>query len=144
VENGLQVDVDKALPGILKKVKEALRETPNIKAILLECTELPPYADAIRKATGLPVYDAITNCDFVMSAFLDNERFGVDAWYNKWDGVHTNYSFGQELSPEQQRKLINAHALLGNNAMHRIMDHVAETYLLKELSHIKLRQMLRG
>ena len=32
----------------------------NIRAILLECTELPPYADALRYHTGLPVWDAIT------------------------------------------------------------------------------------
>ena len=31
-----------------------------IRAILLECTELPPYADALRYHTGLPVWDAIT------------------------------------------------------------------------------------
>jgi hypothetical protein len=34
--------------------------------------------------------------------------------------------------------------LLGYNVMHRIMDHVAERHLLKELRHIKLRQMLQG
>lgn len=42
----------------------------------MECTELPPYSDAVRHATGLPVFDAITNCDFFISAFQDNERFG--------------------------------------------------------------------
>ena len=54
VENGLQVDVAKAEPGILAKVKQALAEKPAVKAVLLECTELPPYASAIRAATGLP------------------------------------------------------------------------------------------
>ena len=29
----------------------------------LECTELPPYADALRSETKLPVFDAITNAD---------------------------------------------------------------------------------
>ena len=29
----------------------------------LECTELPPYADALRDETKLPVFDAITNAD---------------------------------------------------------------------------------
>lgn len=38
-------------------------EYAGIRAILLECTELPPYADALRYATGLPVYDAITTAD---------------------------------------------------------------------------------
>lgn len=30
---------------------------PDCRAIVLECTNLPPYRDAIRQATDLPVYD---------------------------------------------------------------------------------------
>ena len=40
----------------------------SIRGILLECTELPPYADALRAETKLPVFDAITNADFFISA----------------------------------------------------------------------------
>ena len=32
---------------------------PDIRAILMECTELPPYSDAVRHETKLPVYDAM-------------------------------------------------------------------------------------
>lgn len=37
-----------------------IRHLRNIRGILLECTELPPYADALRYHTGLPVWDSIT------------------------------------------------------------------------------------
>lgn len=33
------------------------QRTPGLRAILLECSDLPPYAADIEKATGLPVFD---------------------------------------------------------------------------------------
>ena len=51
---------------------------PRIRAVLLECTELPPYADAVRAATGLPVLDAITMVDFFHAAVSENPYFGID------------------------------------------------------------------
>ena len=47
---------------------EHVREHPNIRAILLECSDMPPYSAAIQKAVGLPVYDFITMIDFVHKA----------------------------------------------------------------------------
>ncbi len=36
-----------------------------IGAFVLECTDLPPFSNAIRKATGLPVFDFVTLTNFV-------------------------------------------------------------------------------
>jgi hypothetical protein len=33
---------------------------PELQALVLECTNLPPYADALRRASGLPVHDVST------------------------------------------------------------------------------------
>lgn len=33
---------------------------PDVGAIVLECTNMPPYTDTVRQATGLPVFDAVT------------------------------------------------------------------------------------
>jgi len=48
-------------PSLERDVLEAARTLvemhPDIGAILCECTNLPPHSNAIRRATGLPVYD---------------------------------------------------------------------------------------
>jgi hypothetical protein len=77
---GEKVDTKKVEPGIVKKALATLKEHPEARAFLLECTELPPYSDAIRHATGIPVFDAITGCDFFISSCVDNARFGENDW----------------------------------------------------------------
>jgi|UPI00057D3D27 Asp/Glu/hydantoin racemase len=45
---------------ILSKVSEIMEENLNIGAILLECSDMPPYAASIQKKSGLPVFDFTT------------------------------------------------------------------------------------
>jgi hypothetical protein len=91
---GGKVDVKVVSPGIVELVKKTLETYPDVAAILMECTELPAYSDAVRYATGLPVLDAITNCDFFINAFRDNVRFGLNDWQHDWDGSQSSYEFG--------------------------------------------------
>lgn len=44
------------------------RRHPNVGAIVLECTNMPPYADAIQEAVGLPVHDITTLAGWVVGA----------------------------------------------------------------------------
>ncbi|GGE01357.1 hypothetical protein GCM10011390_20290 [Aureimonas endophytica] len=58
--------------GIEREVVEVaarlVADHPDIGSILLECSDLPPYAHAVQAATGRPVFDFITMIDQVQAA----------------------------------------------------------------------------
>jgi Asp/Glu/hydantoin racemase len=60
LDDHLELDVDRCRDEHETAARELVAEHPEIGAIVLECTNMPPYADAIREATGLPVYDLTT------------------------------------------------------------------------------------
>ena len=107
VAQGLHVDVEQARPHIVQKALHALSEHPDAKGFILECTELPAYSDSIRRATGLPVFDAVTNADFVMHSFISNDRYAQDQWYGSWNGKQQPYIFGSELDERKRAKLVS-------------------------------------
>jgi Asp/Glu/hydantoin racemase len=53
----LELDVDTAREEHLAVVHRMLAAHPEIGAIVLECTNMPPYRVALQEATGLPVFD---------------------------------------------------------------------------------------
>jgi hypothetical protein len=46
----------------------SMKKTSDIGAFVLECTDLPPFSDAIRKATDCLVFDFVTLTNFVYRA----------------------------------------------------------------------------
>jgi Asp/Glu/hydantoin racemase len=52
-----ELDVAKAEADVLAAGRALVAAHPEIGAIVLECTNMPPYAAALRDALGLPVYD---------------------------------------------------------------------------------------
>ncbi len=54
------LDVDEARDATVAAAERLVARHPQVRAIVLECTNLPPYADAVRSATGLPVHDLTT------------------------------------------------------------------------------------
>lgn len=59
VEDWLEVDVDACQCELEKVVNEAMNNN-NIGAILLECTNMPPFTKYIQKISGVPVYDVVS------------------------------------------------------------------------------------
>jgi aspartate/glutamate racemase len=56
----LELDLDRCRHEHELAATTLVEEHPDLAAIVLECTNMPPYADAIRRVTGLPVYDLTT------------------------------------------------------------------------------------
>jgi hypothetical protein len=54
------IDLDVVSSDVVATAANAVREYPDIGAFALECTDLPPFSQAIREATGRPVLDFIT------------------------------------------------------------------------------------
>jgi Asp/Glu/hydantoin racemase len=56
LDNELELDVELARQDNVEAAQELVRRHSEIGAIVLECTNMIPYAADIRRATGLPVY----------------------------------------------------------------------------------------
>ena len=59
------IDMEIVEREIIDTAKKAVYEHENIKAIVLECTDLPPFAQKIRDATGMPGFDFNTMANYV-------------------------------------------------------------------------------
>uniref|UniRef100_A0A7S0NWA4 Uncharacterized protein n=1 Tax=Calcidiscus leptoporus TaxID=127549 RepID=A0A7S0NWA4_9EUKA len=114
VANAEAVDTVKVQAGVVafvdELVQQAKAESRPIRCILLECTELPHYSDALRRSTNLPVFDAVT----VVNYFFENTAKAnwnttVYAPHNQayWD---KNYSAAGSWKPNSEWK-----AMFGTN-----------------------------
>jgi len=54
------LDADAAQAEVVAAARQLVRRHPHLRSLVLECTNLPPYAQAVREATGLPVHDITT------------------------------------------------------------------------------------
>jgi Asp/Glu/hydantoin racemase len=55
-----ELDVERSAREHETAARMLLERQPSVGAIVLECTNMPPYAQRIRAVTGLPVYDITT------------------------------------------------------------------------------------
>ena len=58
-------------------VRQQCASHREVDAILLECSDLPPYAAAIQRASGLPVFDFITLANWVVGAVTQQPYYGM-------------------------------------------------------------------
>jgi Asp/Glu/hydantoin racemase len=63
--------IEQEVVGVARRL---VKDYPDVGAVLLECSDLPPYAEAVQKETNLPVFDFITMIQYVHSALV-RKRF---------------------------------------------------------------------
>jgi Asp/Glu/hydantoin racemase len=69
------MDVAAAEQDILEAGRSLLAAHPEVGAVVLECTNMPPYAAALQETLGLPVYDIYSMIAW-FHAGLRPRRFG--------------------------------------------------------------------
>ena len=56
----MELDVDLAREEHMRVARRLVSDHPDIGAIVLECTNMPPYAADIQRETGRPVFDIVS------------------------------------------------------------------------------------
>ena len=67
VKNSEHLNIQQAQQDIVGIAKRMVHEHPEVGAIVLECTNMPPYAYAVATVTDMPVYDITTLATYVMA-----------------------------------------------------------------------------
>lgn len=53
-------DFDACCDEMVEVAKRLVEENKSVRSIVLECTNMPPFAHAVQEATKLPVFDVVT------------------------------------------------------------------------------------
>lgn len=69
------MDVELARQDVVQAALDLVARHPEVGSIVLECTNMPPYAADVQAATGLPVYDIYSLITW-FHAGLRPRRFG--------------------------------------------------------------------
>jgi hypothetical protein len=72
-EDGI-LDTDAVEREVVLVAQTMVSEFPDIGAILLECSCLPPYATAVQEAVRLPIFDFVTMINYIYSTIV-RKRF---------------------------------------------------------------------
>ncbi|PKP62003.1 hypothetical protein CVT91_01045 [Candidatus Atribacteria bacterium HGW-Atribacteria-1] len=76
LENEITLNVKKARADLVTVAKRLVRQYTEVGAIVLECTNMPPYARSIQQEVGLPVFDIYTLINMVYSAVVRKDFTG--------------------------------------------------------------------
>jgi len=73
--NEVTLNIKKAENDLVTVAEKLVTQHPDIGAIVLECTNMPPYAKSIQQAVNLPVFDIYTLTNMVYGAVVRKDFF---------------------------------------------------------------------
>lgn len=77
--NETDLDVAAAQQDNVDAALDLIKTHPNIGAIVLECTNMVPYAAAIQNAVRMPVFSMLTFVEWFQSGLIPRHFTGVEA-----------------------------------------------------------------
>jgi hypothetical protein len=80
------LDLARAQAEVVQAAKRLLARRPDVGALVLECTNMPPYARAVREATAVPVYDVVTLLDWFWAGLATGRPGGSATKEARQDG----------------------------------------------------------
>ena len=72
-----EFDYDQIEQEIVDSARRLVAEQPDVGAILLECSDMPPFAWAVQRAVGLPVFDFITMINWIYHGVVQRPYEGI-------------------------------------------------------------------
>src|SRR3546814_5717588 len=98
------IDPDLVEAEVVAVARDMLRERPDLGAVLLECSMLPPYAHAVQSALGVPVFDFVTMIDQFNKA-THQQRYRSDEHTSELQSLMRISYAAFCLTKKQQHKL---------------------------------------
>ncbi len=76
IEESGSLDAAAVEKEVVTVARNLVADNPQVRALLLECSLLPPYGAAVQAAVNLPVFDYITMINFVFEAVVQQQYSG--------------------------------------------------------------------
>ena len=70
IEGHDHIDVEQARRDVVAAGRRLTTRHPDVRAIVVECANMPPYSGALRDALGLPVYDPVGFLEWFYASLL--------------------------------------------------------------------------
>ena len=74
IEGKTTINTEKCRKEMISAAEKLIAVHPDVGAIVLECTNMPPYAKDIQEVTGRPVFDVVTMINYGY-AVISRNRF---------------------------------------------------------------------